>query len=493
MKIPGRPRSIANTYAGTYNNGNLLKQELTVPGISQPIPQHFLYDGLNRLQLAVEKPTSEAAPVCPDIGSTWCDRFGYDNWGNRSLQASTNVGVVAPQNFSTANNRITDSGWGYDAAGNLNVDNPGPMVYKYDAENRQVAACTASGETPATCTDSAAAGRTIYRYDGNGRRVAKQTAAGVTTTYIYDAFGQLAAEYGGPAATQTTSYLTVDHLGSTRVVTDNTQSVTSRHDLRPFGDEIGAGSRTGATGYTADDSITLKFTGKERDTETGLDYFGARYFSAAQGRWTSPDWSAIPQPVPYAELGDPQTLNLYAYVTNRPLNKADVDGHCPWCIGAGAGALIGGGIETYKQYKAGKGFDLWKIASKTLQGSINGAVAVATGGQNLLIQTTSLAAANMVGGIAGRAIDHDPKTKALDPKKMTVDTVAGGAGGFAGGIVGAALKSEVGAMQTTMQVERHRQNGKSCVASSPMTRSKFPPVRQQEHLSTCKKALSTSP
>ena len=68
-------------------------------------------------------------------------------------------------------------------------------------------------------------------------------------------------------------------------------------------------------------------TGKERDAETGLDYFGARYFSAAQGRWTSPDWSAIPVPVPYTSLGDPQTLNLYAYARNNPLGGADLDGH----------------------------------------------------------------------------------------------------------------------------------------------------------------------
>jgi RHS repeat-associated protein len=61
--------------------------------------------------------------------------------------------------------------------------------------------------------------------------------------------------------------------------------------------------------------------------ETGLDYFGARYLSSAQGRWTSPDWSAAPQPVPYAALDDPQSLNLYAYVRNNPLRTADVDGH----------------------------------------------------------------------------------------------------------------------------------------------------------------------
>ena len=68
----------------------------------------------------------------------------------------------------------------------------------------------------------------------------------------------------------------------------------------------------------------------ERRRETGLDYFGARYFSGAQGRFTSPDWSARPEPVPYADLTDPQTLNLYAYVRNNPLNRVDSDGHGWW-------------------------------------------------------------------------------------------------------------------------------------------------------------------
>jgi RHS repeat-associated protein len=70
------------------------------------------------------------------------------------------------------------------------------------------------------------------------------------------------------------------------------------------------------------------FTGKDRDWETGLDYFGARYFSGPQGRFTSPDWSAKPQAIPYASLTDPQTINLYGYLRNNPLNKADPDGHC---------------------------------------------------------------------------------------------------------------------------------------------------------------------
>lgn len=73
-------------------------------------------------------------------------------------------------------------------------------------------------------------------------------------------------------------------------------------------------------------------SGHMRDAETALDYFGARYLSSAQGRFTSTDWSAVPQPVPYANYLDPQTLNLYGYVRNNPINQVDSDGHCPACI-----------------------------------------------------------------------------------------------------------------------------------------------------------------
>jgi RHS repeat-associated protein len=67
---------------------------------------------------------------------------------------------------------------------------------------------------------------------------------------------------------------------------------------------------------------------KELDTESGLDNFGARYDSSRYGRFMTPDWSAKPMGVPYADINDPQSLNLYSYARNRPLTYIDRDGHC---------------------------------------------------------------------------------------------------------------------------------------------------------------------
>ena len=75
-----------------------------------------------------------------------------------------------------------------------------------------------------------------------------------------------------------------------------------------------------------------RFTGKERDTESGNDYFGARYYASSMGRFMSPDWSSNPQAIPYADFTRPQTLNLYGYMRNNPLSGVDKDGHCdPVC------------------------------------------------------------------------------------------------------------------------------------------------------------------
>src|SRR6185437_10999387 len=70
-----------------------------------------------------------------------------------------------------------------------------------------------------------------------------------------------------------------------------------------------------------------KFTGKERDSESGLDYFGARYDSPLMGRFMSPDWNTVPTAIPFGDLQSPQSLNLYSYVHNNPIGLVDLDGH----------------------------------------------------------------------------------------------------------------------------------------------------------------------
>jgi RHS repeat-associated protein len=97
-----------------------------------------------------------------------------------------------------------------------------------------------------------------------------------------------------------------------------------RFDYLPFGEEMSTSSRTAGLGYGLSGSERVKFTGKERDVETGLDYFGARYFASTQGRWTSPDQINVTK----ARLFNPSnTLNKYGYAANNPLKFIDPDGN----------------------------------------------------------------------------------------------------------------------------------------------------------------------
>ena len=107
-------------------------------------------------------------------------------------------------------------------------------------------------------------------------------------------------------------------------------NVATRHDYLPFGGELYAGIRNGSNAYEPPVSSTRqRFTGKERDNETGLDYFGARYMASAQGRFTSVDPIFFQKDMPT----DPQRFNLYSHVRNNPLKFTDPRGEAIELLG----------------------------------------------------------------------------------------------------------------------------------------------------------------
>ena len=411
------------SYGASSNNGNVLSQRIRV-GTSLNQNQVYTYDALNRLKTAGETGS----------GTAWSQTCTYDRYGNRRVTAGASHGsnqALTPQStadIATATNRLAGlkgvNAVAYDAAGNLTAD-WAANAFKYDGDNRLVAFDASFG------TDS----DTAYSYDGEGRRVCKVVggASGITTTYVYNVLGQLVAEFGGTAPDRPgTRYLTPDHLGSTRVVTGEDQSVLSRHDYLPFGEEIGAalGNRdqaSGVSGYTASlaDGPTQKFTGKERDNESGLDYFGARYFRGAGGRFTSADAPFADQ---FAE--NPQSWNLYSYTRNNPLRYVDRTGDSATV----AGGFIGGGVALYK------GED---VLTGALTGAISGALAgsvIDTGGASLLV----LAASGAVGGAASSLLNQAASGEGIDLGEVATDAAVGAALGPAAKVGGAALRSAAG-------------------------------------------------
>ena len=149
---------------------------------------------------------------------------------------------------------------------------------------------------------------------------ADQESQGFLNTF-FD--GERVARRDGATGAGAVFYYFSDHLKTASVITDSVGVIKAESDYYPWGGELQ---------FVNNDSNDYKFTGKKRDVETGLDYFGARYYSNELGRWVSADWSAMPVPVPYANFGDPQSLNLYGFVGGNPASKADVDGHeCAPC------------------------------------------------------------------------------------------------------------------------------------------------------------------
>jgi RHS repeat-associated protein len=171
-----------------------------------------------------------------------------------------------------------------------------------------------------------------YLYDGDGKRVLKSSSGSPYKLYWYgtgsdvldetDQNGNLTNEHvfsGGKRIARLDSsgnifFYFADHLGTSRTILQAGQTgFCYDADFYPFGGEIK---------YTETCSQNYKFTGKERDTESNLDNFGARYNISRLGRFMSPDLFTVT----LGRVADPQQLNLYAYVRNNPLTHVDPAG-----------------------------------------------------------------------------------------------------------------------------------------------------------------------
>jgi|GEM_PF-1432028 len=361
----------------------------------------------------------------------------YDQWGNRldaegsATAYSSTAGGASPCSGQpvvqyNTNNQMTGSGApNYDQAGDATSDAKGRQ-YLYDAEGR---ICAVKGA--AVDGISAMVG---YVYDADGNRVAKGPitswscdpttngfeSSAYETDYVLNQSGQTVTETtksdtgvmqwnftnvyanGVLFATydaQGLHFLLNDWLGTRRASTDYEGVLESLCASLPYGDQLQCTN-------SPQSPNEQHFTGKQHDQETGNDYFGARYYAENDARFMSPDWSAKVEPVPYAKLGDPQSLNLYGYMLDRPLDGVDQNGHqCAACkkfmravhnivelkITGGAGYALQGGIGGLKlniregawtsatfhpfssQHTTLKGFQGTKIAASlfTVKGQFN--------------------------------------------------------------------------------------------------------------------------
>jgi RHS repeat-associated protein len=302
-----------------HDNGNVYQ---VVNNLNNERTQNFTYDSVNRILTAASQATS--GTYC------WGQNISIDAWGNLNQITASQCSAPTLTQTSNTNNQIV--GFCYDAAGNLLdefacpsgnhtfvYDAEGQLLYTagysylYDGDGQRVAKCTSTGQS-STCPTTSTG--TIYlRNLGNESALETDLSGNVQNEYIF---------FNGDRVVRSDSnyalhYYFHNHLMTTEVVTNAVGATPPQQDVdyTPYGAIIDG---TPSEHYL--------FTGKERDSESGLDNFGARYFTSSLGRFMTPDWAARPTAVPYAVFGDPQSLNLYTYVRNDPVTRADADGHC---------------------------------------------------------------------------------------------------------------------------------------------------------------------
>jgi RHS repeat-associated protein len=219
-------------------------------------------------------------------------------------------------------------------------------------------------------------------------------------------------------ASAATHYFISDQLGTAQLEFASGGWPVWQGQFAPYGGELNAQKTQN----------NYKFTGKERDAESGLDYFGARYYSSNMGRWMSPDWAAKPEAVPYSDLANPQSLNLYGYVNNNPLSKTDPDGHC--CLDefkaifyakGSVGPGVGSEVKLTKYLSAGVSAKAVLETKATSSGAITTAVGEVKGG-------VKVGPADLSVKVSAEA--QVLKNGALDPKapelKTTLPSIGGG-------------------------------------------------------------------
>ncbi len=265
-------------------------------------------------------------PSTPSNNPTLAYSYSYDRFGNRWNQTVT-TGTGRPVSLTfDGNNRINTGGYRYDAVGNLMMDSLN--CYTYDAENRLTSVA------PQTAGGCGVCGATTmnYLYDPDGRRVARLQNGSIVKQYYYDAAGHMITEADANGATlraeiyagsrhlatwtgNATYFNHADWLGTERARSDSSGNRCETITSLPFGDgQSTSGSCTPTPTF---------FTGKERDSESGLDYFGTRYFGGGNslGRFMTPD-----DFFKDSHVDDPQSWNEYAYARNNPLRYVDPNG-----------------------------------------------------------------------------------------------------------------------------------------------------------------------
>ena len=325
---------LSYSYAqSSHNNGNITTQTNNESGGSGRT-QTYTYDNLDRLL------TAQAA--ASSGGDCWGQAFGNnaspptlaaDALANLFYSTSLKCSTIQPRYTMEYpnNNHFADTGMSYDSAGNNTAD----MInsYTYDAENRIVTATVSStvycfkydadgirtAKYPRNGSDCATSPTSAVLYWRNiaGNTIAETDKDGAVNNssyheYVFFAGRRIArADYG--SSSFTVYYYFVDHLGNTRSMTAAAGSVCFKADYLPYGAE------NTPSGFTNSCNTSYKFTGYERDAETGLDYAFARYYNQRLGRFMSADPLG-------GDTGDPQSLNRYAYVRNNPINGTDPTG-----------------------------------------------------------------------------------------------------------------------------------------------------------------------